>query len=456
MEAAVVTTAPREAPSGVAARRVLGSPISAVRQVTRSAGTTPGRLTVIAVGLVLLTLLTGLVGAVALRQKQTAIDNLIEHREPLAAAAQQVYRSLSDADATAASAFLAGGIEPDALRQRYQRDIAQAGAALATASSDVGGVPEAQAQVQQLNQQLPVYAALVETARANNRQGFPAGAAYLREASGLMRSKILPAAQALYQIDFERLRAEQADARSFPWTTVALTVLLLAALIATQLYLTRKTNRLINVGLFAATAAVLLGLVWGTVALLVESSGVADGQRNGSDQVEVLVRARIATLKLRADETLTLVARGDAPQYEQEFAELSKQVSGATDANLLVQAKNLAPNQQVADEVQAAIDNTNAYLAAHQKIRESDGQGRYDDAVNATIKEDAPNSAAAAFAKLDDNLLKALNEGRQEFVNQTLGARNALTGLVPGIAVLALLAAAAITLGIAQRLREYR
>src|SRR6185436_4832887 len=101
---------------------------------------------------------------------RTTIENLIEHREPLAAAAQQVYRSLSDADATAASAFLAGGIEPDALRQRYQRDIAQAGAALAKASSDVGGVPEAQDQVQQLNQQLPVYAALVETARANNRQ----------------------------------------------------------------------------------------------------------------------------------------------------------------------------------------------------------------------------------------------------------------------------------------------
>jgi hypothetical protein len=453
----MVVTAPREAPPAPGTRRVLGSPLTAVRQLTHSAGTTPGRLTVIAIGLVLLTALTGLVGAIALQQKQTTIDNLIEHREPLAAAAQQLYRSLSDADATAASAFLSGGTEPEALRSRYERDIAQAGAALAKASSDVGGDVQAETQVQLLNQQLPVYASLVETARTNNRQGFPAGAAYLREASGLMTEKILPAAQQLYQIDFDRLRAEQDDARSFPWLTAVLTALLLAALIATQMYLTRKTNRLINIGLFAATAAVVLGLVWSVVVLLVGSSAVADGQRNGSDLVEVLVKARITTLKCRAFETLTLVARGDdGGSYENKFKELVPRVSGTTEDNYLVRAKNLASSSQVAAEVQTAIDNTNAWLEAHKRVRQLDDSGvQYEDAVKAAIG-DAPDSSAIAFAKLDDNLLKALNDGRQEFLDQTVTARNALTGLVPGIAALALIAAAGIVLGITQRLREYR
>jgi hypothetical protein len=431
---------------------VLGSPLSAVRQLT----TTPGRLTVIAIGLVLLTVLTGLVGAIALQQKQTTIDNLIEHREPLAAAAQQLYRSLSDADATAASEFLSFGAEQAPLRDRYEKDIAQAGAALAKASADVGGDAQAEEQVRLLNQQLPVYASLVETARANNRQGFPAGAAYLREANGLMRDRILPAANTLYRIDFERLGAEQEDVRSFPWATVVLAVLLLAALVATQMYLTRRTNRLINVGLAVATVAVVLSLIWGTVALLFMSGGVAEGQRNGSALAEVLVRARIVTLKLRADETLTLVTRGDGPDYESQFTnELKPQVSGDNEANLLVQAKNLASSQQVTGEVQAAIDNTNAYLAAHDRIRQLNKDGKYQEAVDAAIK-DVPESGATAFAKLDQNLLNALNSGRQEFLNQSLTARNALTGLVPGIVVLALLAAAGITLGIAQRLREYR
>src|SRR5439155_7828753 len=136
-------------------------------------------------------------------------------------------------------------------------------------------------------------------------------------------------------------------------------------------------------------------------------SNVADGQRS-SEQVEALVRARIVTLKLRADETLTLVARGDdAGAYERDFKNLGPQVSGTTDTNLLVHAKNLAPSQQAADEVQAAIGNTNAYLAAHQKILDSNTQGRYEDAVAAAIKQDAPDSDASAFAKLDDNLLKS-------------------------------------------------
>jgi hypothetical protein len=434
---------------------VLANPVSAARQITRSAATTPGRLSVIAVGLIILTVLTGLFGALALQQKQTTIDNLIDHREPLAAAAQQLYRSLSDADATAASAFLSGGAEPADLRTRYEVDIAQAGAALAKASSDVGGDAEAAAQVQALNQQLPVYAALVETARTNNRQGFPAGAAYLREASGLMGEKLLPAAERLYAIDTNRLGDEQAAARSFPWITVGLTVILLAALISAQLYLTRKTNRVINVGLFAATVAVVLALAWGAVALLFASGDVADGQRNGSQQVEALVQARIITLKLRADETLTLVARGDGPGYEEDFKKLSPKISGTSDANFLVQAKNLASTQQLGDEVKAAQDNTNAWLEAHKRIRQLDDSGRYDEAVKAAIGPE-PDSGATAFGKLDSNMLNALTLGRQEFLTQTVHAQRALTGLVPGIVVLALLAAAGIAMGITQRLREYR
>ncbi len=428
---------------------------SALRKVTRSATTTPGRLSVLTVVLLLLTLLTGLVAALALQAKQDTIDDLVDQREPLAAAAQQIFRSLSDADATAASAFLSGGVEPAALRTRYEFDIAQAGAALGKASSDVGGDPLAAQQVNTLSQQLPVYTGLVETARANNRQGFPAGAAYLREASGLMRSKILPAAEMLYEIDYERLQAAQEDARSFPWGPVVLVVVLLGALGATQRYLTRKTNRLLNVGLLTATTAVAVGLVWGSVALLVESAHVADGQRNGSQQVDVLVQARINALKCRADETLTLVARGDGPGYEQEWQKLAATLTGDASTNLLRQAKALASGDALAGEIQRAIDNAEEWVGAHRKIRELDEGGQYEEAVKVAIG-DAPDSAATAFGKLDKNLITALTAGREEFFTQTSRAGQALTGLVPGVAVLALVAAAGITLGIRERLREYR
>jgi hypothetical protein len=447
---------PAEPPrNGVAS--LLELPGIALRRVLRSAGTTPGRLSLIVVGLVLLALLTGLIGTVSLQGRKDTINGLIDQREPLAAAAQQVYRSLSDADATAASAFLSVGAEPLELRQRFQGDIAQAGAALAKAASDSAGVGDAARQVDMLSQQLPVYTGLVETARANNRQGFPAGASYLREASELMRAKILPAAQDLYQIDTERLAAEQDDATGFPWLTTLLVLGLLAALIATQIHLKRRTNRVLNIGLVVATGAVALMVLWGSVALIVQGVLVSSGQQDGTRQADVLVRARIAALQARAGETLTLVARGDGAAYERDFRGLAVQLVG-TDGNggLLGEARDNAAGHQSAADVEAAARDAKAWLAAHGRVRALDDGGDYGAAVQLAIDTSAPEGAAAAFMRLDGNLVAAINVGRQSFLDDTVNAEGALTLLPAGFAVLAVVAAAGATIGIRERLREYR
>lgn len=417
------------APRGEAVRRLL----------TRSARTTPGRLEIMASALVVLSVLTGIVAALSWQSKLDTINGLSDQREPLSAAAQQIYRSLSDADATAASAFLSGGSEPIQLRDRYQVDIAQAGAALAKAASDVTEDSGA-AQVDVLNQQLPVYTGLVETARSNNRLGLPIGAAYLREASTLMRGKLLKAAQELYGIDTGRLTAEQDSATSFPWLTLVLTVALLAALIVTQRYLTRRTNRLINVGLLVATIAVGLGLIWGGVAGWVSASAVDSARDDGTRQVDTLVQARIVALQARADETLTLVAHGDGANYESDFQSLITpkltdllDKAGATDATA----------------------DTKAWLAIHKNIRDLDNSGQYDQAVKLAIGTD-DKGAAAAFGKLDDTLSAAIQRGREKFVASMSTADNSLFGIVPGVALLALLAAGGTLTGIRQRLREYR
>jgi hypothetical protein len=445
----------REPRSGLAG--LLDLPGHAVRAIVRSAAMTPGRLSVIAVGLVLLALITGLVGTLSVQGKKDTINGLIDHREPLAAAAQQVYRSLSDGDATAASAFLSTGTEPPALRGRYEIDIAQAGAALAKAASDSAGVAEAAAQVDILNQQVPVYTGLIETARANNRQGFPAGASYLREASELMRAKILPAAQHLHLIDTSRLDAEQAAATDFPWPATLLAVGLLVALIATQRHLTRKTNRLLNVGLLVATAAVVVGMLWSSVALVVQSALVSSGRTDGTHQVDVLVRARIAALQARADETLTLVARGDGAAYEKDFASLATRLLGQNgQGGLLGEARGLAAGHGPAGQVDSALQNASAWLKAHAEVRKLDDGGQYQDAVNLAIDSTKQDGTAGAFLRLDGNLVAAINIGRQAFLDDTRNADRALTALAPGIGVLGVIAAAGATMGIRERLREYR
>ncbi|PXY26247.1 hypothetical protein [Prauserella flavalba] len=446
---------PRGARSGLA--WLLELPGNAVRGITRSAATTPGRLSLIATGLIVLALLTGVIGTVSVQNRANTIDDLIHHREPLAASAQEVYRSLSDADATAASAFLSTGSEPPELRERYALDIAKAGAALARAASDSGGVAEAARQVEILSQQLPVYTGLVETARANNRQGFPAGAAYLREASELMRAKILPAAQELYEIDTDRLAEEQDDATGVPWLTALLVLGLLGALIGTQIHLKRKTNRVFNVGLVVATVAVGIAILWSAAALTVQSVLVSSGGSDGTEQSDLLVRARIAALQARADETLTLVARGGGESYQEEYTQLMGRLVGEDgNGGLLGEAADRSEGLPSAGHVDSAITHATAWREAHAELRELDGSGNYDGAVQMAIDGSQDRTAAAAFNRLDQELAAAIESGRQSFLDDTTNASRALVLLAPGFAVLAVIAALGITLGIRERLREYR
>jgi hypothetical protein len=276
------------------------------------------------------------------------------------------------------------------------------------------------------------------------------GASYLREASNLMRSTILPAASDLYKIDTGRLEAAQDDVTDFPWGTAVLLAGLLAALIVTQVYLTRRTNRLINVGLVVATGAMVLVLLWGAVAMIVQSMLVGSGRDDGSHPVDVLVRARAAAVQARADETMTLVARGDGSAYETNFQALAPVFTG-----LLQEAKGLLTGD-AANQVDTAIESANAWLATHKDLRAKDDSGSYVDAVKEAVDPSIPANAATAFAKLDDALGTAINIGRQEFVDETHSADVALTLLAPGFAVLAVVAAGGVTIGIRDRLREYR
>ncbi|MET9626882.1 hypothetical protein ABZX92_05405 [Lentzea sp. NPDC006480] len=402
-----------------------------VRRVTGLARSTPGRLSLIILVLAIASLASGALTTWSVSRQERALDDLATRSEPLAHAAQEVYRALQDADATAASAFLSGGLEPPQLRDRYEADIAQAQAALsvATASS-----PDLTAT---LAAQLPVYTGLIETARTNNRQGFPVGAAYLREASGLMRTQLLPAAQELYRAETDRVAAAQREA-NFPWGSLCVALAFVIALVLTQRYLTRKTNRLLNVGLLIATGAAGLSLLWATTVSVLVINDVADS-RTASEKVDVLAQARIATLTARGEETLTLVARGAGQTYEKNYVEVSQNLE-----KLLDQAKQLDNT----DAVDQAMRHFRQWQQVHQRIREADDAGQYNDAV-ALI--DNPY-----FDSLDTDLVRAIGEARQDFSDEVAVARASLAGTVVGVLVLAVISAVGSTMGLWQRLKEYR
>lgn len=426
--------------------------------VARSWATSPGRLSIIAGGLVVLILLTGIAAGATAKYKSDTTTDLVEIHEPTAADVQRLYRALSEADATAASSLLAAGDEPIELRRRYENDIALAGPTLGIAALDRAGDPRIIKQIEIIGRQVPTYAGLVETARTNSRQELPIGGAYLRQASHLMRTQILPAAERLYRIQLERVAAERNSAISFPYIATALAVILLIALIMAQVQIRRLSKRRLNVGLVVATVAIALGVAWSAVAMTAHARLVGEGYEHGSSQVNMLADARITALQARADELLTLVARGNGAAYEVEFSQLARTLAGegGHGGGTLRQASAAIADDEMAADLRKAIGAAERWLNTHAEVRAYDDGGKYEEAVQLAIDTRRAGSSAVEFAALDDHLGKAIASGRQYFVNETVGGARALALLTMGLAVLALIAVAGVVSGVRQRLREYR
>ncbi|GAB1513228.1 hypothetical protein [Actinophytocola sp. KF-1] len=445
-------TAPPPAASAPAPAPRRAGRTGELRELAR---TTPGVLIVFTVALVLVSVLVGLFTSLSVQSRAQALDDLAARSGPLSIAAQDLYRSLSDADATANSAFLSGGLERADVRARYEADIAQAETALATAvaAREPADLADPDSALAVLSRELSVYTGLVETARANNRQGLPVGAAYQREASTLMRDELLPAAERLYVDETAALRDDQDQAAGIPFVEVLLGAALLVLLFFAQRYVRRRTRRRLNVGLLVATGAAVVSLAWVLIATIGVLANVNASQENGSEQTDVLARARIAALAARGDETLTLVARGNGEEFEEDYKNVVAELTG--ERGLLGTAQALATDDAVRDRVSAAIAAQAAWDDVHGQIREADANGDYLTAVNLAIGPD-DNGAASQFDAVDTSLREAIASTTATFEDEVSQASNALTGTVIGVIVLALVAAAGAVTGIWQRLKEYR
>src|SRR6516164_8276466 len=142
------------------------------------ASTTPGKLWLVRVGLVIACLAWGALAALMVSQHASAAHAVSATDESLSLDAQQMYQSLADADVTVATAYLYGRVAPFAERQRYLHDIAVASADLkaATAASGNSGIG---ASLSTLSAALPVYTGYIEDGQIYNSLGYPAGGSFI-------------------------------------------------------------------------------------------------------------------------------------------------------------------------------------------------------------------------------------------------------------------------------------
>ncbi|MFE0462629.1 hypothetical protein ACFW1A_25575 [Kitasatospora sp. NPDC058965] len=420
-----------------------------VARLRRTADTAPGRLRLAAAVLTVLVLGLGAVTGWEVNDRTAAADQVVTHSQPLSQNAAEIYRSLADADTTAAAGFLLAGSEPHDVRQRYQDDLANATQLLTQAAAQSNGSDQAQTLVSQLNQQLPVYAGLVETARADDRQGLPLGAAYLRYASNMMQTQLLPEAQKLSDTELTRLDHDYQDAESTPWVSYGFGLLVLAALVWVQLMLYRRTNRVLNPGLLAATAAVLVTLAWLSTGVLSANSSLDQSKSRGATPLQALNLARTDSLQARTAENLNLVARGSTTAYADQWTSANK-----ADNTALAKAQQLAPGG-AADSIKQARDQFTVWTQKHDAANAKNDAGDYQGALDATVGTGA-DSSQPVYQSLDQDLARAVKAEQAEFLSAAKDGRDATVPVTFAAGVLALLAAAGVLTGLNRRLAEYR
>ncbi|MGZ3099175.1 hypothetical protein [Streptomyces sp. H72] len=429
-----------------------------VDRLRAAAVTEPGRLRIIGALLAALVVAFGAVTAWQMSERSAAAADVIHRSQPLSSAAAGVYRSLAEANTAASSGFLAGGQETKAAREEYESAVRAAAEGLVKAAADSEADSPAEATITELNRLLPEYKGLVERARTYNRQGFPVGGAYLRYANEKMQKQMLPAAEDLYTSENRRLGADYADAKPYPWAAIALGVLALAALGWAQRRHYRRTHRVLNHGLVAATAASAVVLLWLVAGHSVARSSLNDSQEHGVRSLNALNGARIASLKARGNENLTLVARGAETRkvgdrtydaYDLDFEKNMKTLGEG-----LAEARRLADDKAGEQPVDRANGNMAEWRKRHASAREQDENGNYQQALDLVIG--GKGATAECFDGVDDSLDTALGHEEAEFVRAAGDGLDAMRPLPVAAGVLAAVGVAGALLGIGRRLSEYR
>ncbi|WP_413757278.1 hypothetical protein [Streptomyces sp. MMBL 11-3] len=431
-----------------------------VDRLRAAAVTEPGRLRIIGAVLAVLVVAFGAATAWEMTDRSAAADDVLHSSQPLSADAADIYRSLADANTAASSGFLAGGQETKRSRDDYERNIHQAADKLVTAASNSRPGSTSAKTITELNTMLPEYKGLVERARANNRQGYPLGGAYLRYANSKMQT-MLDKAERLYTVENQRLRSDYDDATPYPWIAFGAGVLAIGGLVWAQRRNYRRTNRVLNHGLAAATAATTVVLLWLAVGHTVARAGLNDSYDHGVRSLNTLNDARIASLKARANENLTLISRGAETRelddgtvvdvYDYDFERQMKDLTAK-----LAAAEDLADDGAGVKPVETATGSMKVWKERHAEARAQDKLGNYQAALDKVIGTAAKKPTGECFKSVDDNLALALTHERAEFEKAAGDGRGAMNGLVVGAAVLAVLAAAGAVLGIGRRLSEYR
>jgi hypothetical protein len=400
----------------------------------RRSRTTPGHLQMLVRVIATTAAALFVIGTGTLAVAQRSVAGMRHETVPAIVGAQRIHATLADADRAEANAFLSGATEAAAPHRQYTRDIADAARQLEQAAEQAGGDSAVGSQIRAISVQVTEYTSLVDIARADNQQGFPVGAAYLRQASDLMHRPtggILAKVDQLGDLDAQSLSTEN--------TTLVVTVgmlllygaaafAVLALLVHSQGFLRQRFRRRRSGPLWLAGALLLV------VVSSIGAAGVATSYQlnmaEGQDYGRLLNIWHIRALVYDANgsESLSLIARGNGDAFDRSFqSNVNRLVDRPVTDVLVDQAASgdvqfhglLADelNASSGSEREAAMDVLRAYrrfMGVDATVRARSQQGDHDSAARLALGSQT-GQLGSAFANLDAALGRVISSVQDQF-----------------------------------------
>lgn len=355
----------------------------------------------------------------------------------------EIRARLMEMDASATTEFLSDGAASRA-REQYEEARSKVSDLLTEASRRSGTTQEAKSSLNTIYTKLQEYNGSIETARANARQGFPIGAAWMRTSVNLMRGSILPAVDQLDRINQGYLDAQYSAHQSGVTTNMAFGLIsglaLLGALIGMQIKLTRLTRRSINPALVGASVAVAGVLVWFGLAINASDTNLRNSTEQSFASMKVLWQVRATAYDAKADQNLYLIQRGNGKKYEDSFDGKAQVLADG--------AKKVTASGNLPGAVQD-------FLGVHASIKTLEKGGQRGKAVEMAVTNGAGTSNAA-FQAMDSKLGAALKGYTESYTASATSAMSALS-MLDLFGFIAALAAVLLTwFGLRPRINEYR
>lgn len=214
-------------------------------------------------------------------------------------------------------------------------------------------------------------------------------------------------------------------------------------------WLARRTNRRVNIGLVVGGLAIALMIVWVGTALAISTAGSRAAKNTAADSLRTVTNLAITAQQARADETLSLIRRGDEDvrkrSYYQRVDAMRQQLGDYLARKDSVDKSGLAQADQLLEKWRQADERINAYITV----------GNYQAATQVALGTGEDDSTPA-FDKLNDALAQGIQESRKQLRFDILSARRVLSGSTVGGAMLSVGAALAVALGLWPRMSEYR